>query len=274
MKAATFDYVRPRSLAEAAGALARNGYPKLIAGGQSLGPLLNLRLIRPTMLIDISRVEELHGIDETSSGWRIGAGVTHAQLEDASLPGCEMMTRVAGEISYRSVRSRGTIGGSLAHADPAGDWGLVLPAIGARVVVRTPNGKLRAVAADSFATAAFTTVLEPAEIVVAIEVDRRSPEARCGYFKFCRKAGDYPEVSAAVVHDPRKSEARVFVGALATEPRPLPNVAELLARGDQAAFEVDAIMTAIAAAVPEMDTVELRMRVAAVQQALAQVRQA
>ena len=129
MKAASFDYLRPRDLGEAAAALAgADGDAKLLAGGQSLGPMLNLRLARPSLVIDISRLDALRGIEETRNAWRIGAAVTHSALEDAAgrMPGGEMLCEVAAGIAYRSVRNRGTIGGSLAHADPAADWPLVM----------------------------------------------------------------------------------------------------------------------------------------------------
>ena len=121
MKPVAFDYLQARDLHQAAEALARSAGAKIIAGAQSLGPLLNLRLARPELLVDISRVRELQRIEETDTLWRIGAGVTHAQLEDlgARLVGAEVVSEVAAQIAYRSVRNRGTIGGSLAHADPA-----------------------------------------------------------------------------------------------------------------------------------------------------------
>lgn len=274
MKAAAFQYLRPRSLEEAAAALVADGHSRLLAGGQSLAPLLNLRLIRPTTLIDISGLDELRRIDQTPTAWRVGAGVTHARLEDSPLAGCEILSRVAGEISYRSIRNRGTIGGALAHADPSGDWTLALAAFDARVIIRSVDGALRAVAAERFTTAPFTTVLESGDIVVAIELEKRSSRALFGYFKFCRKAGDYPEVSAAVLHDVETSRARVYIGALGTEPKSLPPLAALLERGDQAAFADETIAASIASVAPRLDEIEIGMRVAAVQRALAQVRAA
>ena len=150
MKPVAFDYLQARDLHQAAEALARSAGAKIIAGAQSLGPLLNLRLARPELLVDISRVRELQRIEETDSRWRIGAGVTHAQLEDlgARLVGAEMVSEVAAQIAYRSVRNRGTIGGSLAHADPAADWPLALAALGAVLVLKGRGGSEQRVAAD------------------------------------------------------------------------------------------------------------------------------
>ena len=124
MKAAAFEYARPRDVGEAIALLSQaKGSGKLLAGGQSLGPMLNLRLARPGLLVDISRLEELRAIEDAGDALRIGAGVTHSAIEDAngSLAGGAMLVEVAGGIAYRAVRNRGTIGGSLAHADPAAD---------------------------------------------------------------------------------------------------------------------------------------------------------
>ena len=126
MKAAQFDYVRPRDLGEALDAL-KAADAKPIAGGQWLGPMLNLRLARPKLLVDVSRLAELKSITDEGDAWRIGAAVTHAELEDKPLAGCEPLANVARVVAYRAVRNRGTVGGSLAHADPAADWP---PAIG------------------------------------------------------------------------------------------------------------------------------------------------
>ncbi|MSP31708.1 MAG: carbon monoxide dehydrogenase [Pseudolabrys sp.] len=273
MKPAAFDYIRPKTLAEAAAVLATSGSAKLLAGGQSLGPMLNLRLVRPALLIDISRIEELLRIEETAAAWRIGAGVTHAQIEDAGtrLRGAEILSVVAGEIAYRSIRNRGTIGGSLAHADPAGDWPLTLAALDARVTVRGPDGRSRSIPANEFMQAAFVTMLKPDEIIVSVEVAKRSAAARYGYFKFCRKAGDFPEVSAAVLLDPEAGHARVFIGALATAPRPLPDIAGILAKQDAKAITEDVLADGISAALPNIDAVDRRMRVAALWRAVEQV---
>ena len=123
MKAASFDYVAPRDVAEAVAALASEG-ARPISGGQSLGAMLNLRLVRPRLLVDISRIDALRGVEDRGDSLWIGACVTHAEIEDArgSLPRSGMLRAVAGGVAYRAIRNRGTIGGSLAHADPAADW--------------------------------------------------------------------------------------------------------------------------------------------------------
>ena len=272
MKPVAFDYLRPRNLAEAAEALARSDGAKLLAGGQSLGPLLNLRLARPGILVDISRISELQRIEETASLWRIGAGVTHAQLEDAGgrIAGAEMVTEVAAGIAYRSVRNCGTIGGSLAHADPAADWPLALAALDAVVLIRGRDGRSRRVPADAFMLAPFTTVLEQDEILVAIEVPKCSRSVRYGYFKFCRKTGEYPESSAAVVIDHERGGTRVFIGALNGAPQPLSALAGAVAREGVAAATDHATIAAVSIAVPAMDAIDVRIHAATVRRAIQQ----
>jgi carbon-monoxide dehydrogenase medium subunit len=271
VKPVAFDYLHARDLHQAAEALARSAGAKIIAGAQSLGPLLNLRLARPELLVDISRVRELQRIEETDTLWRIGAGVTHAQLEDlgARLVGAEVVSEVAAQIAYRSVRNRGTIGGSLAHADPAADWPLALAALGAVLVLKGRGGSEQRVAADSFMLGAFITVLKQDEIVTAIEIPKRRRETRYGYFKFCRKTGDFPESSAAVVVDPGRS-GRIFIGALSGAPQALTELAEAVSNDGMRAATEEATMAAVAAAAPEMEVIELRMHAATVRHAVKQ----
>lgn len=226
MKAAVFDYVAPRSFDEALDAITSGDGAKLIAGGQSLGPMLNLRLARPRLLVDISRIDALQQIERRSDSVRIGAATTHARLEDEA---DGMLQAVAGGIAYRSVRNRGTIGGSMAHADPAADWPLALAALGATIHIRSVKNSRR-IAAAEFMVGAFTTVLDDDEIIETIEIPHLSDGARWGYFKFCRKTGEFPEASAAVVLDPARRTANVFLGALNGAPRRCDDIAERLAR--------------------------------------------
>ena len=272
MKAAAFDYVRPRTLDEALTLLAKaDGTAKVLAGGQSLGPMLNLRLARPRLLVDVSRLPELCSMHEAGGRWEIGAGMTHAELEDASgrLRGAEALARVAGGIAYRSVRNRGTIGGSVAHADPAGDWTLVLAALDASIRVRGIAGE-RQIPADQFMKAAFTADLGEDEIVTAISVSKFAPAARFGYFKFCRKTGEFPEASAALLFDPERGLARVFLGALDGAPRGLPDLARSLVQQGSAAGTEAAITQALHG-VGTFDAPELSMRAAVLRRALGQV---
>ncbi|MGH2506848.1 MAG: FAD binding domain-containing protein [Ktedonobacteraceae bacterium] len=271
MKAAPFDYLRPHHVSEVLKVIQQaGGQAKLLAGGQSLGPMLNLRLVRPALLIDVSRIEALRVIEERPDSWHFGSAVTHARIEDANggLHGGAMLVEVARSIAYRGVRNRGTLGGSLAHADPAADWPLALAALGATIIVRNVANKTRSLPADDFMTMAYTTRLAEDEIIESVVVPKLSPSSRYGYFKFCRKTGEFPEASAAVVIDPQRRWARIFVGAISGAPRPLPNLAELAARQGRAAITPEIIASALAEADNHLDAIAQQMHVGAVSHAL------
>ena len=265
MKAAQFDYVRPRDLGEALNAL-KAADAKPIAGGQSLGPMLNLRLARPKLLVDVSRLAELKSITDEGDAWRIGAAVTHAELEDKPLAGCEPLANVARVVAYRAVRNRGTVGGSLAHADPAADWPLVLAALDATVRVASPGGK-REIKADALMSAAFTTQLRDDEIVESVRVPKLASGARWGYYKFCRKTGEFPDAAAALLLDPQRRVARLFAGALDRPPQPLDNVARAVA--EQGTASRDMIDAGLARAAPGMGPAARKLRATAVERAIA-----
>jgi carbon-monoxide dehydrogenase medium subunit len=269
MKAARFDYVRPNDVADVLSALVNGrGSAKLLAGGQSLGPMLNLRLARPGLLIDVSRIAALRQVEDRGSAWRIGAGVTHATLEDKRLDGSAMLSRVAAGIAYRAVRNRGTIGGSLAHADPAADWPTALAALGATANLRRPAGA-RSVAVERLMRGAFATDLGEDEIIESIDVPKVSAAGRFGYYKYCRKTGEFAEASAAAAFDPKNGTARIFLGALRPAPLPLAALAERVAREGAAAM--DGAASAVTQAAPDLDAIERRMATAVVTRALQQV---
>lgn len=268
MKAAAFDYVRPRDVGEALKALrGAAGEGKPIAGGQSLGPMLNLRLARPKLLVDVSKIETLKTIVDEGDAWRIGASVTHAQLEDKPLEGCRPLAQVARVVAYRAVRNRGTVGGSLAHADPAADWPLVLAALDATVRVTGPSGS-RDIKADAFMTAAFTTPLADDEIVESVRVPKLGAGARWGYYKFCRKTGEFPDAAAALLLDPERRTARLFAGALDRPPQPLDTVARAVAQEGTAS--ADMITASLARVAPGLSPAQRKLRATAVQRAIAQ----
>ena len=157
---------------------------KFIAGGQSLGPMLNLRLAQPDLLVDLTGIAELMQVEETADSLSIGACVTHSDIEDGRVPDLEggVLRSVARGIAYRAVRNRGTIGGSVAHADPSADWIACLAALGASVLVRGATGR-RSVPIEEFMLGVFETALAPGELVQAISVPRVSPRAQWGYYK-------------------------------------------------------------------------------------------
>jgi carbon-monoxide dehydrogenase medium subunit len=204
------------------------GITKIIAGGQSLGPMLNLRLVQPDLIIDIAGLAELRRAERRGDELVIGACVTHGDIEDGRIPDVTRgaMQRVAAAIAYRAVRNRGTIGGSLSHADPAADWVSALPALGAKIRLRSLAGT-RDLAIEDFITGALESALLPGEIVEAVRIPLMRPSARWGYVKACRKPGEFAHAIAAVLIDPELASARVAIGAVETAPIVLRDAATL-----------------------------------------------
>jgi aerobic carbon-monoxide dehydrogenase medium subunit len=218
MKAPAFDYARPKDVPEALGFLAQGG--KAAAGTQSLGPMLNLRVIQPTLIVDLRFVQELKTFSENGDSVTLGACVTHSMIEDGKVPDPTggFMREVAGNIAYRAVRNRGTVGGSLVHADPAADWPSALMLLGAVAIIAGPGGR-REVSLDRFFSGIFETVLKPQEILTAVRIPKRSKAARFGYWKFCRKAGEFPQAIGGALTDPERKETRTVVGAVGDSPK-------------------------------------------------------
>jgi carbon-monoxide dehydrogenase medium subunit len=220
MKAASFAYERPSDLHAALALMTKaDGMTKIIAGGQSLGPMLNLRLVEPDLIIDIAGLSELKHAERSGDELVIGACITHGDIEDGRIPDVTRgaMQRVAGAIAYRAVRNRGTIGGSLSHADPAADWVSALSALGAKVALRSLAG-LRHLAVEDFVTGALESALRPGELVESVRVPAMAPSARWGYVKACRKPGEFAHAIAAVLIDPEQARARAVIGAVEKAP--------------------------------------------------------
>jgi aerobic carbon-monoxide dehydrogenase medium subunit len=219
MKPAAFDLARPASLAEAASLLASREDARVLAGGQSLGPMLNLRVVAPGLLVSVAHLPELAGAQETADAVTIGAGVTHAAIADGRTPdiGDGILARIAEGIAYRAVRNRGTIGGSLCHADPAADWPCTLTALGAVMLTWSGDGG-RDIPIERFIAGPFTTDLRPGEILRAVRIPKPSASARWGYYKACRKPGEFAHAMAAVLDDPGNGRRRIAIGATGTKP--------------------------------------------------------
>ena len=270
MKPVDFKYHRAASVDDALERLAAGGDgTKLIGGGQSLGPMLNLRLSRPRVLVDISSVEALRGVESTRESLIAGAAATHSQIEDrpASDPIEHAMREVAAGIAYRAVRNRGTIGGSIVHADPAADWASFLLCADARVRITGPMGN-RDVPMREFTHAAYTTALAPDEIVTRIEIPRTTARARFGFYKLCRKTGELAEAIGAVLVDPERRYCRVVAGAVGSKPVILPDVTRALALTTTPPA-LETLRGAIAAGTREHDPVKLQMASVAVRRAIA-----
>ncbi|HJU23410.1 MAG TPA: FAD binding domain-containing protein [Casimicrobiaceae bacterium] len=221
MKAARFLYERPDSLPQALALLdADERITRVLAGGQSLAPMLNLRLATPDMLVDVTRVKELTRAEDDDDAVVLGACVTHASIEDGRVPDPThgIMRRVAAGIAYRAVRNRGTIGGSLAHADPAADWVVTLAALDAKVLVASTRAR-RTLTISELVVGPFETALAAGEIIEAIRIAKIARDARFGYCKIARKAGKFADAMAAVLFDRKANIHRMVIGA--TESRPL-----------------------------------------------------
>ena len=269
MKPAEFSYHRAVSVDDALDRLGAGGDDaKLIVGGQSLGPMLNLRLTRPRELIDISSVEALRGIESTRESVIAGAAVTHAEIEDrpASDPIEHAMREVAAGIAYRAVRNRGTLGGSIAHADPAADWISFLLCADARVRIRGAAGE-RSVPMPDFIRAAYTTALAPGEILTHIKIPRAAARARFGFYKLCRKTGELAEAMGAVLIDPERRYCRVVAGAIGSKPVVLAATTRALA-ATATPPDLEELRTEIACVTHEHDPVKLHMAAVAVHRAI------
>jgi carbon-monoxide dehydrogenase medium subunit len=171
-------------------------------------------------LVDLRFIPELNSFSDSGESISLGACVTHAMIEDGKVPDPTggFLREVASNIAYRAVRNRGTVGGSLVHADPAADWPSALTLLGATAIVAGPGGR-REVSLDRFITGIFEVDLKEREILVAIRIPRRSKAARYGYWKFCRKAGEFPQAIGGALTDPERKEARTVVGALDGAPK-------------------------------------------------------
>ena len=274
MKAPRFAYTRVLEVRDAIAVLAAGGgTAKAMGGSQSLGPMLNLRLARPAQVVDVSGIPGLRTV-RRKEGWvEIGAAVTHAEIEDGVHEplAAHPMRQVAGGIAYRAIRTRGTVGGSLAHADPAADWVVTLAALGARVLAHSPRGE-RTIEADALMLGAYTTVLESDELIVAVCVPSETATSHWGYHKVCRKPGEFAEASAAVYFDASHARARIVLGAADGPPILLGELAtNIAAKGADAAGR-EQLRSAVRSALPERDAIDLKLFTACVERALEQSR--
>jgi aerobic carbon-monoxide dehydrogenase medium subunit len=195
----SFDYVRPQTVAQAVRVLGDYGSrAKVLAGGQSLIPILKLRLANPSVLVDINAISALSYIQERGGQLRLGALTRHRDLESSKLIRTKypILSDAAASLGDPQVRNLGTIGGSVAHADPASDWGTVLLAFEAEIVAKGPQGT-RVMSIDKFFRDTFTTALRSSELLTEIRVPKAGPQDGGSYLKLKRKTGDFATVGVA-----------------------------------------------------------------------------
>lgn len=232
MKASGFAYVCPTSVQEALECLRVYGDDgKILAGGQSLLPILNLRLAHPSVLIDVGGIDELRTIRSLDDGIEIGALVSHRRIEtggESRLSGYEALCRTASLIGHRPIRTRGTIGGSLAHGDAAAEWCAVALVLDAEIVAAGPSGERR-IPAGEFFRGHFTTSLRTDEILVGVKIPARP--CAMAIHEHARRAGDFAMVISATnltIEDGRLNDARIVLGGVAEVPVRMPDAESVL----------------------------------------------
>jgi carbon-monoxide dehydrogenase medium subunit len=235
MKPAPFAYHRATSVEDAIAHLsAGDMLVRALAGGQSLVPMLNLRLAPVDKLVDLTRIDALRQAEERADHIRYGALLTHAAFEDRRVPDASngLMPFIGSQIAYRAVRTRGTIGGAIALADPAADWLTTIIALESRIALAGPGGR-RMLSGTDFATGPYMTALNDGELIEAIEVPRRPGSERWGYYKVARKTGEYAESMAIALIDKALGKARLVVGATDGAPLVLLASSRAVAVGDR-----------------------------------------
>jgi len=224
MKPASFKYVLVETWDAAAAALAEHGDDAVIlAGGQSLVPVMNFRLAQPAVLVDVNPITDGAYLRVEGDVLRVGALTRHVRFEAPGIDGPlgRLFPRVAHHIAHLPIRMRGTFGGSLAHADPASEWCALARTLDAVMVVQNAKGERRIDAADYF-RAALTTDLAEGEVLREIELPALGPDWRCGFAEFNRRAGDFAivqSVAAIEVRDGRIADARIGVGGATETPQ-------------------------------------------------------
>lgn len=199
MKPPAFEYFVPQSLDEALALLAEHGEAgKVLAGGQSLLPMLNFRLLSPNCLIDINRIDALAGISHVDGELVIGALTRTRALEtsEAVVQACPLIREVVPNIAHFQIRNRGTVGGSLSHADPAAELPATVTALNGNLVLTSKRGE-RIVSADEFFTGFLTTCLEPDELVTQIRLPAQPPSSGYAFMEVARRHGDFALVGVA-----------------------------------------------------------------------------
>lgn len=224
MKPPKFEYAAAGSVEEAVELLhARGEEAKILAGGQSLVPLMNLRLTKPEFLIDINRIKALDYIKDAGGGFHVGALTRHRMIEISPIvqKKCPILNEGAKQVGHLAIRNRGTFGGSLAHADPAAEFPMLCVALDARIKLRSRQGERTVNARDFFVTY-LTTAMKPDELLTEIEVPARPARTGWGFHELCRRPGDFAiaAVAALLTVDEKGNctEARIAMGGVGPTP--------------------------------------------------------
>jgi carbon-monoxide dehydrogenase medium subunit len=275
MKSAPFEYVRPKTVVEASVALGRrDATTAAIAGGQSLIPMLGLRVALVDLLVDISRLDDLKVVTETPDSLWLGAHTTHAAIEDGKVPDmfAGLMRRVAGQIAYRSVRNHGTLGGSVALADPSADWPCCLIALEASVRIVGRAGVRMERVAD-FIHDAFATTLTTGDIVVGFDIPAPRAPLRWGFAKVARKSGAFAQSIAIATAQGKDGPISVVLGAAGPRPRPMTATSTQLAIAASTEEQLRAaIATDLDAHFSGLDSYQRRMHTANILRAVREMR--
>jgi CO/xanthine dehydrogenase FAD-binding subunit len=234
VKTAPFRYERPRSLEDAL-ELLRDEEAKPIAGGQSLVPMMAMRLARPRTLVDLGRISDLTDVRPRDGALEIGATVRQRALERRPELARELPLVAAAlpYIGHREIRNRGTVGGSIAHADPAAELGLVAATLGATILARSPEGK-REIPAAEFVLGPFQTALRDGELLTAVSWPTARPQERFAFAEVARRHGDFALCGVAVYVQPRAERALARVGLMGVGPAPVVRQLELRTGDDPA----------------------------------------
>jgi len=273
VKARAFSYVRPATLAEAFDAFAAaGGEASYIAGGQSLVPALALRLQAPECLVDIADIAELRGISQEGEWLRLGALTRHVEAHDDPLiAACApLLALAAPHVAHPAIRNRGTLGGSVALADPASEFPAMMLAMDAEMEIAGPAGRRR-VPATEFFQDLYQTAIEPGELLVALHIPLARPEHRCAFDELARRRGDYAIVGCGVMLAvPQEVVSEARIAFLSVGPTPVrARAAEAALTGNR--LDGDAIRRAQAALSEDLDPAEDEQVPAAMRLHLARV---
>lgn len=266
MKAPLFKYCAPETSEEVISILHEYGdEAKILAGGQSLIPMLNMRLARPEVVIDITRIAPLQESHVTSDGCTYGTAVVHSSFEDGLLPDPTggLLAAAAAGIGYRAVRNRGTLGGSLSHADSSAEWPILMAALNAELVCQSARG-FRAIPAREFVLGFFTNALEDDELLTEVRVPALARGVRWGLHKIARKPGEFAESIAVVLVEETDGvilHADAWLGAAGDSPRRVESLDAQLRLGRLGELHKPEVLAAVANSLPKPKTDDERYRV-------------